>query len=46
MYDGVADPQVHVPQYKHRMFTIQILKKLREPCMCKGFGAKVTRLAL
>lgn len=46
MYDGVSDPKEHMAKYKQQMFTIPIPKELREPCMCKGFGATLTGSAL
>jgi len=46
LYDGSSDPQEHVAQYKQRMFTIPIPGKMREACMCKGFGSTLTEPAL
>ncbi|XP_057246818.1 uncharacterized protein LOC104908818 [Beta vulgaris subsp. vulgaris] len=46
LYDGTADPNDHVAQYKQRMITILIPKNMREACMCKGFGSTLTGPAL
>ncbi|XP_057250586.1 uncharacterized protein LOC104892735 [Beta vulgaris subsp. vulgaris] len=46
LYDGTADPNDHVAQYKQRMITISIPKNMQEACMCKGFGSTLTGPAL
>ncbi|XP_010513510.1 PREDICTED: uncharacterized protein LOC104789524 [Camelina sativa] len=46
MYDGTADPDDHIAQYKQRMFTTAIQKECREATMCKGFGSSLTGAAL
>ena len=46
MYDGLADPEEHIAQYRQRMFTVPISRDYREPCMCKGFGSMLTGPAL
>ncbi|XP_010669872.1 uncharacterized protein LOC104886992 [Beta vulgaris subsp. vulgaris] len=46
LYDGTADPNDHVAQYKQRMITISIPKNMREACICKGFGSTLTGPAL
>lgn len=44
--DGSSDLWEHIAQYKQRMFAVPIMKDLREPCMCKGFGSTLSGPAL
>ncbi|KAK1406299.1 hypothetical protein QVD17_41592 [Tagetes erecta] len=42
LYDGSSDPEEHVAQYRDRMEINPILEKLKEACLCKGFGSTLT----
>ncbi|XP_021721365.1 uncharacterized protein LOC110688923 [Chenopodium quinoa] len=42
MYDGTTDPDEHVSLYKQKMMTSSIPRDIREPIMCKGFGATIS----
>ncbi|XP_074300243.1 uncharacterized protein LOC141631477 [Silene latifolia] len=46
LYDGTADPLVHVNQYKQKMMVVIATGSLKEACMCKGFGSTLSRVAL
>ncbi|KAM0055292.1 putative retrotransposon gag domain-containing protein [Helianthus debilis subsp. tardiflorus] len=46
LYDGTTDPEEHVAQYRERMEINPIPEKLKEACLCKGFGSTLTGSAL
>ncbi|XP_076933340.1 uncharacterized protein LOC143599226 [Bidens hawaiensis] len=46
VYDGTTDPEEHVAQYKERMEIKPIPERLKEACLCKGFGSTLTGSAL
>ncbi|XP_076960082.1 uncharacterized protein LOC143636350 [Bidens hawaiensis] len=45
-YDGTTDPEEHVAQYRERMEINPIPERLKEACLCKGFGSSLTGSAL
>ncbi|KAJ0861980.1 putative retrotransposon gag domain-containing protein [Helianthus annuus] len=46
LYDGTTDPEEHIAQYRERMEINPIPEKLKEACLCKGFGSTLTGSAL
>ncbi|KAJ0942255.1 putative retrotransposon gag domain-containing protein [Helianthus annuus] len=46
LYDGTTDPEEHIAQYRERMEINPIPERLKEACMCKGFGSTLTGSAL
>jgi hypothetical protein len=46
LYDGSSDPEEHVAQYRERMEINPIPDRLKEACLCKGFGSTLTGSAL
>ncbi|KAK1431738.1 hypothetical protein QVD17_08334 [Tagetes erecta] len=46
LYDGSYDPEEHVAKYRERMEINPIPEKLKEACLCKGFGSTLTGSAL
>ncbi|KAF5764494.1 putative retrotransposon gag domain, aspartic peptidase domain superfamily [Helianthus annuus] len=46
LYDGTTDPKEHIAQYRERMEINPIPEKLKEACLCKGFGSTLTGSAL
>ncbi|KAJ0437628.1 hypothetical protein HanHA300_Chr16g0604361 [Helianthus annuus] len=46
LYDGTTDPEEHIAQYRERMEINLIPEKLKEACLCKGFGSTLTGSAL
>ena len=46
LYDGSTDPEEHVAQYRERMEINPIPERLKEACLCKGFGSTLTGSAL
>ncbi|KAK1431701.1 hypothetical protein QVD17_08258 [Tagetes erecta] len=46
LYDGSFDPEEHVAQYREKMEINHIPEKLKEACLCKGFGFTLTGSAL
>ncbi|MFS7889858.1 hypothetical protein Hanom_Chr00s000005g01611951 [Helianthus anomalus] len=42
LYDGTTDPEEHIAQYRERMEINPIPEKLKEACLCKGFGSTLT----
>jgi hypothetical protein len=42
LYDGSTNPEEHVAQYRERMEINPISDRLKEACLCKGFGSKLT----
>ncbi|MFS7922007.1 putative retrotransposon gag domain-containing protein [Helianthus anomalus] len=46
LYDGATDPEEHIAQYRERMEINPIPEKLKEACLCKGFGSTLTGSAL
>ena len=38
LFDGTSNLDNHIEQYKHHIFTMAILRDLREACNCKGFS--------
>ncbi|XP_074337199.1 uncharacterized protein LOC141674389 [Apium graveolens] len=45
-YDGTSDPLEHMTQYKQRIFMVPITRDLKEACICKDFGSKLSGPAL
>ncbi|XP_031262503.1 uncharacterized protein LOC116120668 [Pistacia vera] len=45
-YDGTTEPDDHIASYKQQIFTVSIPQTLREGCMCKSFGSRLSGLAL
>ncbi|KAM0053668.1 putative virus X resistance protein-like, coiled-coil [Helianthus debilis subsp. tardiflorus] len=46
LYDGTTDPEEHIAQYREKMEINPIPEKLKEACLCKGFGSTLTGSAL
>ncbi|KAJ0840874.1 hypothetical protein HanPSC8_Chr14g0623981 [Helianthus annuus] len=46
LYDGTTDPEEHIAQYRERMEINPIPERLKEACLCKGFGSTLTGSAL
>ncbi|KAJ0667103.1 hypothetical protein HanPI659440_Chr17g0674131 [Helianthus annuus] len=46
LYDGSTDPEEHIAQYRERMEINPIPERLKEACLCKGFGSTLTGSAL
>ncbi|XP_076910639.1 uncharacterized protein LOC143568356 [Bidens hawaiensis] len=46
LYDGTADLEEHVAQYREKMEINHIPWDLKEACLCKGFGSTLTGAAL
>ncbi|KAJ0867449.1 putative retrotransposon gag domain-containing protein [Helianthus annuus] len=46
LYDGTTYPKEHVAQYRERMEIYPIPERLKEACLCKGFGSTLTESAL
>ena len=46
LYDGSTDPEEHIAQYKEMMEINPIPERLKEACLCKGFGSTLTGSAL
>ncbi|KAJ0604283.1 putative retrotransposon gag domain-containing protein [Helianthus annuus] len=42
LYDGTTDPEEHVAQYREIMEINPIPERLKEACLCKGFGSTMT----
>ncbi|KAF5764919.1 putative retrotransposon gag domain-containing protein [Helianthus annuus] len=46
LYDGTTDPEEQIAQYRERMEINPIPERLKEACLCKGFGSTLTGSAL
>ncbi|XP_076953339.1 uncharacterized protein LOC143627388 [Bidens hawaiensis] len=46
LYDGSTDPEEYVALYRERMEINPIPERLKEACLCKGFGSTLTGSAL
>ncbi|KAJ0735658.1 putative retrotransposon gag domain-containing protein [Helianthus annuus] len=46
LYDGSTDPEEHITQYRERIEINPIPERLKEACLCKGFGSTLTGSAL
>ncbi|XP_035845286.1 uncharacterized protein LOC118491541 [Helianthus annuus] len=46
LYNGTTDPKEHVAQYRERMEINPVPERLKEACLCKGFGSTLTGSAL